>query len=342
MKIFKVHPENIFGVKKLTDADLGHNVGHQTHIGLYQDILTYLQNEDEIKESYLIFENKCERLDCFFDRIKNPDGTFRSPKIRTGETDSIVRRIREYAINVERPLYLMWFGLDNKELVFILFEEGSSDYEFLRHKDALNGTFPFSDDIQKYVFSRFDQTNENIMVDLELCSQGILGKKHYRRIDIERANELFKQTGNYGEELIFKYLENLKQNSKIQSFIWLNKSRESGLPYDFQILQNNRKERFVDVKTTRFRFDAPIIFSTQEMLFITNEPVLYSVFRTYDIVNNEPKLRICDNSRDKMSIINADFMQYESICESHDYQTQSSFIVSPVDPLLQFSQDITL
>lgn len=342
MKIFKVHPENMFGVKRLTDADLGQNVGHQTHIGLYQDILTYLQNEDEIKESYLIFGNKCERLDCFFDRIKNPDGTFRSPKIRTGETDSIVRRIREYAVHSNRPLYLMWFGLDNKELIFILFEEGSRDYDFFKHLDALGGTFPFSDDILKYVFSRFDQTNENIMVDLELCSQGILGKKHYRRIDIERANELFKQTGKCGEELVCKYLENLKQSSTILDFMWLNKSRESGLPYDFQILQNNRQERFVDVKTTRFRFEAPIIFSAQEMIFISNEPVLYSIFRTYDIVNNKPKLRICDNSKDKMSIINTDFIQYVDTCKEHGYQTQSSFIVSPSDPMLQFSKDIIL
>ena len=342
MKIFKVHPENIFGVKRLTDADLGHNVGHQTHIGLYQDILTYLKNEDEIKESYLIFGNKCERLDCFFDRIKNSDGTFRSPKIRTGETDSIVRRIREYAVHTCRPLYLMWFGLDNKDLIFVLFEEGSRDYNFLKHKDALGGTFPFSDDIQKYVFSRFDHTNEDIMVELELNSQGIFGKRHYRRVDIERAHELFKQTGKCGEELICKYLENLKQNSMILDFNWLNRSRESGLPYDFQILQNNREERFVDVKTTRFRFDAPIIFSAQEMLFISNEPVLYSIFRTYDLVNNEPKLRICDNSKEKMRIINTDFIKYVDMCKAHNYQTQSSFIVSPADTMLQFSQDIIL
>ena len=158
--IFKVHQENIFGVKKLTEADLGQNVGHQTHIGLFEGILTYLSNEDEIQESYLIFHNNCERLDCYFDRIKNQDGSFRSPKIRMGNTDSIVRRIREYAAHANTDLYLLWFSLDNKELVFLLFEDGSNDFHYLQNMGMLDGKFSFTPDTLNYVFSRFDQTND--------------------------------------------------------------------------------------------------------------------------------------------------------------------------------------
>lgn len=286
--IFKVHNENIFGIKKLTEADLGQNVGHQTHIGLYEGILTYLKNEDEIKESYLIFRNNCERLDCYFDRIKNSDGSFRSPKIRIGESESIVKRIREYAEQCGDELYLMWFSLDNNELLFLLFEQDSEDFLFLQNAGALSGKYPFTADILNYVFSRFNQTNENILVDLELGCQGIKSHRTYRRIDIERANKLFLQTGKTGEELIFKYLDHLKFKSMIIDFSWMNQSRESGLPYDFRIIQNDTLERFVDVKTTRFKFDLPIVFSAQETSFISQEPVLYSVFRTYNIANDAP------------------------------------------------------
>lgn len=340
--IFKVHNENIFGVKKLTDADLGHNEGHQTHIGLYEGILTYLSNEDEINESYLIYKNKCERLDCYFDRIKNPDGTFRSPKIRTGETDSIVKRIREYALQTDTELYLMWFSLDNKELLFLLFEKDSEDFKFLYNTGVIRGKFQFSQDILNYVFSRFNQTNENILVELELNSQGVQSRRTYRRIDIDRANEVFRQTGRIGEELICKYLDQLRHKSEIIDFSWMNQSRESGLPYDFKIIQNNNMERFVDVKTTRFSFDSPLVFSSQETSFISHEPILYSVYRTYNIANREPKLRICDNSKDKMKLINEDYSTYSSICQSHGYRVQSSFLVLPTDPMFNFSQDILL
>lgn len=340
--IFEVHSEYIFGVKKLTDADLGQNIGHQTHIGLFDGILTYLSNEDEIKQSYLIYKNKCERLDCYFDRIKNPDGTFRSPKIRTGETDSIVRRIREYASQTDAELYLMWFSLDNNELLFILFEKDSEDFQFLHNFGTLSGRYSFSTDILNYVFARFNQTNENILAELELNSQGIQGRRTFRRTDIDRANEIFRQTGRLGEELICKYLDHLKFKSEIIDFSWMNQSRESGLPYDFKIIQNNRLERFVDVKTTRFKFDSPLVFSSQETSFVSTEPILYSVYRTYNIANNEPKLRICDNSKDKLKLINEDYTKYSSVCKSHGYRVQSSFLVLTSDPMFTFSQDIIL
>lgn len=340
--IFKIHNENIFGIKKLTDADLGQNEGHQTHIGLYEGILTYLRNEDEIKESYLIYKNICERLDCYFDRIKNSDGTFRSPKIRTGETDSIVKRIREYASQTNEELYLMWFSLDNGELLFILFEKDSDDYRFLFNSGATGGKFPFSKEIVTYVFYRFNQTNENILVELELNSQGIRSSRSYRRIDIERANEVFRQTGRIGEEMVCNYLDQLKYNFGIIDFSWMNQSRESGLPYDFKIIQNDNQERFVDVKTTRFKFESPLVFSSQETSFVSNEPILYSVFRTYDIASKEPKLRICDNSKDKMRLINEDYTRYSLVCKTHGYSVQSSFLVSPTDPMLIFSPDIIL
>ncbi|MDE6191859.1 MAG: DUF3883 domain-containing protein [Muribaculum sp.] len=340
--IFKVHDENIFGVKKLTDADLGQNVGHQTHIGLIAGVLSYLNNDNDIKESYLIFKNKCERLDCYFNRILGSDGNYRSAKIKSGTTDSIVRRIREYASQTKSELYLMWFSLDNEELLFLLFEKDSNDYDFFNSAGCINGKYSFSQNVLEYVFARFNQTNQNTLIELELSSQGVQSLRHYRRIDLERANKLFRDTGQNGEKLVCEYLDKLRFKSDIIDFSWMNQSRESGLPYDFKIIQNDKSERFVDVKTTRFNFDTPMVFSSQETSFITNEPIIYSVYRTYDIANEVPKLRICDNSREKIKLINEDHSTYSAICQSHGYRVQSSFLVLPTDPMFNFSQDIFL
>lgn len=173
-------------------------------------------------------------------------------------------------------------------------------------------------------------------------SQGIQGRKTYRSIDVERANEMYRRTGRIGEELIFKYLDNLKHKSKIVDFSWMNQSRESGLPYDFKIIQNDNESRLIDVKTTRYKFDSPLVFSSQEISFVSNEPVLYSVYRTYSIANEEPKLRICDNSKAKMRIVNEDYSKFSAICKSHGYRAQSSFLVYPSDPMLTFFPEIIL
>lgn len=339
--IFNIHNERVFGVKKLTDADLGRGTSHQTHIGLYEGVLSYLNDSDETKEAYLVYRDRCDRLHCYFDRIENPDGTFRSPKIRYGATDSIVKKIREYADGTGAEYYLLWFGLDNNELIFFLFDKDSDDYKFFLTRNLLRGKFDFSEEIRQYVFSRFNQTNDSILLDLELNCQGFPIRKRYRRIDIERANELFKATGRTGEELACKFLERQKHDSAIKDFSWVNQSRESGLPYDFTIIQNDNAERFVDVKTTRFVFETPMAFSSQEVSFIATAAPLYSVFRAYNI-GTLPLMRICDNSIDKMQIIFNDCNAYSAACIQHGYTSQSTVFVTPADPLFSFTDEIYL
>lgn len=82
---FEPHKEHKIGYKKLSPADLGLGNSHQTHIGLYEGILDFLPNSDVDKMALLIYKDNCILAECFFDRIENPDGTFRSPKIKMGE-----------------------------------------------------------------------------------------------------------------------------------------------------------------------------------------------------------------------------------------------------------------
>ena len=131
---FELHNEKIIAYKHLTNADLGRSkTSHQTHIGLFGDIFTYLPNSFEVEDSMLIYDNSVEFLSLNFDRIKNPDGSFRSPKIRKGEKNevSVVTFIRDRAKEYDDNIrwYLFWFGLKGGQPVFFLFNENSVTYK---------------------------------------------------------------------------------------------------------------------------------------------------------------------------------------------------------------------
>ena len=87
-------------------------------------------------------------------------------------------------------------------------------------------------------------------------------------------------------------MEKEKFAGRIESFKWVNKSFETGLPYDFII---NKKE-FVDVKATRFDFAQILFYSNSEIEFASSKRGnSYSVYRVYDMKSTERKLRICTN-----------------------------------------------
>ena len=257
---FFFNDEKRIGFKKLTLPDLGiSETSHQSHIGLYEGVLEFLDDSDVVRSAMLIYENYCNVLDCSFDRIENPDGTFRSPKIRIGQdpNNSVVSKIRELAkANPDEDWYLAWMGLESKELVFWLIKNNTKDYMIAREffpKDnmVLQEDSPTFNAAKDYLLKRINFLSINIQKDIEVSS--LIGdwKNKYREKDLENAERQYKQIGREGELLIAQYLEKEKVAKRITSFEWKNKSSESGLPFDFII--NNTL--FVDVKTTRFDFE---------------------------------------------------------------------------------------
>ncbi len=82
--IYRLHDEGMIGFKKLSDADLGiGNGSHQTHIGLYEDVLTFLSNPAYIDNAALIYNGHICELPVELNKITNLDGTVRSPKIKS-------------------------------------------------------------------------------------------------------------------------------------------------------------------------------------------------------------------------------------------------------------------
>ena len=325
MLFFHTHKENRIGFKKLSAADLGLSPdSHQTHIGLYEDVLTFLDDSDVVKSAMLIYGDYCDILDCNFDRIENPDHTFRSPKIKKGNVnDSVVVKIREFA--AEKPnssWYLAWCGLDSNELVFWLFESGSADYDkadkiFIGAPKVLTPDYDGYKAAVQILEDKVNNVSTELQKDLEVISQTGVVKKTYRPIDIEKANNMFKATGKLGEEMIAEYLDKQKTAGAISSFRWMNINGESGAPFDFIINEDLAEENFIDVKATRFDFDQQIIFSSQEVEFVdhTHSDLKYSVFRVYNIQDVETKLKICKECLGYMSRLNGNILDFKSKIE---------------------------
>lgn len=303
---FTLHSEHKIGYKKLSDADLGLTEGssHQTHIGLYErkNMLSFLRNEDTTT-AILIYNDYFDVLKCNFERIQNPDGTYRSPKISLGEKDenTVVRKMREFAkLNPKRDYYLVWFALENNELLFWLIDNSSSDYAKLKDFFPTENTVYDTSEIMfapliKFIEAKIDELSISLQEDLEIVSQTSTKSEKYRALDIEKAQERFKITGRTGEELINEYLEMQKSENLISAFEWVNKSRESGKPFDFVVNPAAAgEEQYIDVKTTQFKFEQPLMFSDGEIDFINSiDETRYSVYRVFALRENAHKFRKC-------------------------------------------------
>ena len=317
---------NSIGIKKLSDADLGLSAtSNQTHIGLFAETLEFIDSNHVVVSSQLIYSDRSTELLAFFDNIKNPDGTFRSPKIRKGKEEelnvngqymnSIVREIRsivekerhyDYEV-LQAEWYLLWFGRDTKELVFFLFNNLADEMNEVENligsidskKIITEGNSSFNDLIS-YLNSKFEDLNRSYFIDLEQSALSGKDKVSTRVVkvpgDFEKGRKRLKETGEKGERILNKYFEIEKSEKRIKDFTWVNDGNiESGKPYDFEIIQTNNEILYVDAKSTGFdEFNKPIYISPNELEWIDTNRDNYHIYRLYSIYA-EPKMRICNN-----------------------------------------------
>ncbi|MCQ2270370.1 MAG: DUF3883 domain-containing protein [Bacteroidales bacterium] len=309
MFFFFFNNENRIGFKKLTGADLGiSETSHQSHIGLYEGVLEFLDDSDVVRSAMLIYGDYCNVLDCSFDRIKNPDGSYRSPKIRIGQDsdNSVVSKIRGFAREYPNDdWYLAWMGLESKELVFWLVKSSTTDYDtarnfFPKDKIVLQEDSPTYNAAKDYLLNRINFLSVDVQKDIEVKSLIGDSRRKYKVRDLENAERQFKLTGKEGEELVAQFLEREKLAKRVESFVWENKSYESGLPYDFIV----NGKIFVDVKSTRFDFEQFLFYSNQEIDFAAAQNNLtYAVYRVFDMNMEQRKLSICNNCQPYMKSI---------------------------------------
>ncbi|HIP13081.1 MAG TPA: DUF3883 domain-containing protein [Arcobacter sp.] len=311
---FKIHDNATIGYKLLSDADLGKSFGNTTHIGLLSETFDFSSQYHKETSSQLIYKQTTMEVISFLDYIQNPNGSYRSPKIRSARNaelllypnrTSVVRKIREIASN-ENPSewFLLWFGLENEELVFLLIKKDTEDYQEivsiigeLKRNDTIKTTSSSFPKVINFLNTKVNTLNFSYIEELELLAQTHQEELKHRikpkRYDIEKAQKLFQKIGKKGEELVNEHLAKLKVANQIKNFIWVNKSNESGFPYDFEITNNSNQLIYSDAKSTSYKFEQKIIFSFQELKFIQQNNN-YLIHRVYGL-NETPKLRICNN-----------------------------------------------
>lgn len=317
---FQIHPEKKIGFKKLSLADLGQSCkSHQTHIGLFENVLTFLPETHIEKAAILIHDDFCEILSCEYGKINRIDGSINAPNLKSGNRskNTIVRKIREFA--KQKPSvdwYLIWFGTDSNELVFWLISSDSPDYLFINSNlsdykvyDEKSHAFP---QIIDFLESKINGVSHDILKDLEIASQVGDFKNKFKELDLERAAAKCREIGRNGELLIDEYLDKEKSLGNISNFIWENKSKEVGKPFDFVIDEALSTERFIDVKSTSFDFSQDIIFSENEISFINelNNDNKYYAFRVYDINEDVKKLSICNKCLRYLNRINSRILSF--------------------------------
>ena len=271
-----------------------------------------------------------------------------SPKIKIGdEALSVVSKIREFALaKPNENWYLLWAGLESEELVFWLMSGDSVDYQnikraILRDDIVCTADSPTFDAVMKCFMDKVNSVTTEIQKDMEIVSQiEQLPTKNYKRKDIETAAIKFKETGKFGEELINHYLEKEVFDGHIKNYDWVNRSSESGLPYDF-VIDNSL---FVDVKSTQYDFDQLVYFSNQEVDFITSlDDSKYSVFRVFDINQAKRKLCICNRCLNYMSVMNRTIMEFQTNVKQQNAISQNNKIgVKPTTCFGEIKSLITL
>ena len=353
---FKLHNENKIGYKQLTDADLGRRpTSNQTHIGLFGDVFTFLPNNVEIDDSMVIFENNIEFLAASFNRIENPDHTYRSPKIKTGGRTavSVVTFIRDKAKDYSDDViwYLFWFGLESEQPVFFLFNNGSKTY---------NDIISLGIDLRRNVKARLEPTNiaystllnyleniintsgQSIVEELEVVAQtSDKNISNYRTYDIDKARQLFSEIGKNGEQLIDRYFSEQLRKRRISHYEWKNRENESGLPYDFSVETLENEVLYLDVKTTNYGFEQKMIFSSQEIEFVDSCENKYYIYRVY--TNNDKKyLKICDNAKDLFSPIHSKTADFQDVLDEMAKIESIKMAILPLQKTLVFGEEIAL
>lgn len=144
------HQFGVIGLKKLSTADKGlSEKSNQTHIGLFENTLYCIDDLHLIDYCTLVINKTNKKTLCLLDYIENPDGSFRSPKIRKGHAHeiivdgitvgSVVRDIRDYIFKTDqiKDWYLLWFVTNEDQIIFVLFEFRSVFFDML--SSNLNG-----------------------------------------------------------------------------------------------------------------------------------------------------------------------------------------------------------
>ena len=359
---FELNEEKIIGYKNLTDADLGLSpTSHQTHIGLFDDVLTFLPNQEIIDDlAMFIYNSQCDLISLNFNRIQNSNGTFRSPKICAGGrgTISVVSTIRDIVKNSKSDLswFLFWFGLKSKQVVFWLFNNSSEHFKTLINlgvpleNNIKNRITPSNINFSKvltYIENNIDNSARDLLKELEIETQipgNLIINKRIKKYDIDRAKERFSEIGKLGEEFVAEFFDKKLYNREIKTYKWVNQNGESGNPFDFYYQDLSDNIIYLDVKSTPFSFDQKVIYSDREINFAQQQATnCYNIYRIYDLREKQASLRICKHCNSHFINLNTNIINFRNSLDKLDTSIHAiNLAFKPDINCLTFDNEILL
>ncbi len=113
----------------------------------------------------------------------------------------------------------------------------------------------------------------------------------YSKIQSEEVRE---DVGRWCEEFVNEFL--MSRNSDITEVLWVNKDEETGMPYDFKIVENG-VEHYIDVKGTPSGVKDLIYLSPNEWKFMFDKNEKYSIYRVYN-AGKDARIEIIENPAD--------------------------------------------
>ena len=122
----------------------------------------------------------------------------------------------------------------------------------------------------------------------------------------------------------------------------MNSSRESGMPFDFEITNSNNKKIYTDVKTTSYTFEQGMIFSKNELGFISQNDN-YHIYRVFGLSDPKPSLKICENINIVGKQLIENILNFQKEVQINNTSLHSvKLSISPNNELIRFNERILL
>jgi len=134
-----------------------------------------------------------------------------------------------------------------------------------------------------------------------------LADYNVKKSTLLRINYLAREAANIslgsaGEKFVLKYektrLESIEKFNLADRIEQVSETKGDWAGYDIRSFDDNGNDRFIEVKTTRYRIDTPFFVTKNELGFSTENSSNYNLYRVFAFHEN-PKLFMLQGSLDK-------------------------------------------